>query len=68
MQAAARAVLDGGVAKLSEDEISARLLEFDGYVAQLDRVREKFHVDLARVESEIQTYRERTLNKRGPGS
>jgi hypothetical protein len=34
------------------EEMMTRLLELEGYLAHLDRVREKFHVDLARVESE----------------
>ena len=65
MQNAARETLEKGVAKLSDDQINERLLEFDGYLANLDRVREKFHVDLASVESQNQTYRqERTTGPR----
>ena len=58
MQIAARETLEQGVAKLSDDRINEQLLEFDGYLANLDRVREKFHVDLASVESQNQTYRQ----------
>ncbi len=68
MQNAAREVLDSGVAKLKDDELAKRLLELDGYLAQLDRVREKFHVDLARVESQNQMYRQEQMDIIGPGA
>lgn len=58
MQNAAHETLKKGVATLSDDKINDRLLEFDGYLANLDRVREKFHVDLASVESQIQPYQQ----------
>ena len=66
IQNAAREKLEKGVAKLSDDQINERLLKFDGYLANLDRVREKFHVDLASVESQNQTYRQ--TRSAGPGS
>lgn len=53
MQNTARETLEKGVARLSDDEINERLLELDGYLASLDRVREKFHVDLASVELQM---------------
>ncbi len=58
MQSSAHETLKKGVATLSDDKVNERLLEFDGYLASLDRVREKFHVDLASVESQIQLYRQ----------
>ena len=58
MQTAARETLENGVDKLSEEQINERLLEFDGYLAHLDRVREKFHVDLVSVESRNESYRQ----------
>jgi hypothetical protein len=61
MQTAARGVLDNGVAKLSDEKISEWMLEFDGNIAHLERVREKFHVDLASVESQNGTFREKAL-------
>ena len=66
MQNAARETLKKRVAKLSDDRINQRLLEYDGYLANLDRVREKFHVDLASVESQNQTYHQNS--NAGPGS
>ena len=65
MQIAARETLEQGVAKLSDDRINEQLLEFDGYLANLDRVRERFHVDLASVESQNQTYRQDSNAGRG---
>ena len=61
MQNAAREELEKGVATLSDDQINERLLKFDGYLANLDRVREKFHVDLASVESQNQTFRQHSI-------
>jgi hypothetical protein len=68
MQKSARDALDSGVVKLKDDDLAKRLLEFDGYLAQLDRVREKFHVDLARVESQNQVHREKALDVIGPAA
>ena len=50
MQQAARSVLDNDPQKLSDEQITEMLLEFEGNLAHLDRVREKFHHDLASVE------------------
>ena len=58
MQTAARETLENGVDKLSDEQINEKLLEFDGYLAHLDKVREKFHVDLASVESQNESYSE----------
>lgn len=44
MQNAARDVLENG-GKLTDEEMMRRLLELEGHLAHLDRVREKFHVD-----------------------
>lgn len=57
MQHAARETLEGGVDTLSDDQINERLLKLEGHLAHLDRVREKFHFDLASVESEIRSHR-----------
>ena len=50
MQQAARHLLDP--AKLSDDQITKHLLELDGHLVCIDRIREKFHADLASVESQ----------------
>lgn len=62
MQSAARAVLDAGPATLTDTQISERVLELDGYLANLDRVREKFQAELASVESQNQQHRVRELS------
>ncbi len=68
MQQAAQDVLENGLTQLSDEQITKRLLEFDGYLAHLDRIREKFHVDLASVESQNQLYRAKAVNIVGPGT
>lgn len=63
MQKAARDVLDKGPANLSDERLTESILELEGYLAQLERVREKFHVDLASVESQNTTFREKAIKK-----
>ena len=55
MQTAARETLDNGINKLSDEQINEKLLEFERYLAHLDRMREEFHVDLASVESQMRS-------------
>ncbi len=66
MQQAARSVLDNDPQKLSDEQITDRLLEFEGNLAHLDRVREKFHHDLASIESQNQRRRARRVHPRRP--
>ena len=61
MQTAARETLENGFAEISDDQINEQLLKYDGYLAHLDRVREKFHVDLASVESQNERYRQERI-------
>ena len=61
MQTAARETLENGFSEISEDQINELLLKYDGYLAHLDRVREKFHVDLASVESQTESYRQERI-------
>ena len=63
MQKAARDVLDNNPAALSDEQMNERILELEGYLAQLDRVREKFHVELASVESQNAIFREKAIKK-----
>ena len=53
MQQAAQAVLDEGPQKLADEQITERLLEFEGYLEHLHRVRDKFNRDLATVEAQL---------------
>ena len=72
MQQAAWSVLDNDPQKLSDEQITDRLLEFEGNLAHLDRVREKFHHDLASIESQNQLYRQAVIEEPskviGPGT
>ena len=61
MQTAARETVENGFAEISDDQINEQLLKYDGYLAHLDRVREKFHVDLASVESQTESYRQERI-------
>ena len=61
MQTAARETVENGLAKMSDDQINELLLKYDGYLAHLDWVREKFHVDLASVESQNESYRQESI-------
>lgn len=63
MQAAAREVLDAGPATFADERISERVLELDGYLAALDRVREQYQAELASVEAQNQQYRARALDQ-----
>ncbi len=53
MQQAAQAVLDEGPQKLADEQITERLLEFEGYLEHLHRVRDKFDRDIASVEAQL---------------
>lgn len=66
MRKAAHDVLDNKPASLSDERINERVLELEGYLAQLDRVCEKYHVDLASVESQNQMFRQEQMNIIGP--
>ena len=61
MQQTARHLLEGGPEKLSDEQITDRLLEFDGYLARIDRIRGRFHADLESVESQNSMYRKKTV-------
>jgi hypothetical protein len=52
MQAAARAVLDSEIRKLSDDGIAETLMKLDGHITHLERVHEKFLLDLGSVQAE----------------
>jgi hypothetical protein len=47
MQEAAQAVLKSDFAKLTDDEIAGHVLKLDGHLAHLERVRDKFLLDLS---------------------
>ena len=61
MQTAARGTVENGFAEMSDDQINELLLKYEGYLAHLDRVQEKFHVDLASVESKNESYRQERI-------
>ena len=63
MQQTARDLLEGGPEKLTDEQIANRLLEFDGYLARIDRIRGRFHVDLGSAESQTSMYRQEAIKK-----
>ena len=61
MQTAARETVENDFSEMSDDQINELLLKYEGYLAHLDRVQEKYHVDLASVESKNESYRQERI-------
>ncbi len=52
MQAAARAVLESDIRQLADDALADHVMKLDGHLTHLERVREKFMLDLASAQAE----------------
>ena len=64
IQQTARKLIDGGAKKLTDEQITKRLLEFDGYLVLINRICSRFHADLRSAESQNLIYRQEAI--KGP--
>ncbi len=61
MQQAARELLESDREQLTDEQVTSRLLELDGYLARIDRIRGRFREELGSVESQNSTYRQKII-------